>query len=104
MLFVVVQKYIVYRILFGNCNCGVSSVIVYCHEPIFLMFTNAQPFRFGSFVSVPLWGDIIHRGGGGQYSPVNSVQEDIIHGGTEFTPTTSLLRHYGALSLEKNSG
>ena len=34
-------------------------------------------------------GDDIHRGimSGGQYSPVNNVRGDIIHGGTLFTPT-----------------
>ncbi len=51
-------------------------------------------------VSVEVWvswtrlrgkgrGDIIHWGG--HYSLVNTVRGDTIHGGTVFTPTTSLL-------------
>ena len=41
-------------------------------------------------------GDIIHRGG--QYSPVNNVRGDIIHGGTLFTPTP-ILKAIGAAEV-----
>ena len=55
-------------------------------------------FTFLKALALSFVGDIFHWGGtvftseycpGGQYSPVNNVRGDIIHGGTFFTPTSA---------------